>query len=273
MHNRQLAPAMAGSMRLTWLLAALVGATPCGAVTLSVDEPALQACLARTLPRQDMQQTLAFKVFDATGSVSESRAELYWQRSATDKLRVLVRLSAPPTRAGVALLAVEGDREEPDLFLYLPELRQTRRVAGRTFAGSMLGTDFSYEDYIQFQGLRNGSEIRRRDDTSLDGQAVYVLEATPRDSRSGYGRVISYIDQAACLPLRIEFRAGDGQLLKELLVDRASIETEGDRAVPHRAVMHDHRQNSRTELVVEQAAFDVGLRDDLFRPSTLGTVP
>lgn len=264
---------MRRTILLLTIIAAMAGEAPCGAVNLKVDDPVLQECLARALPHKDMKQSVSLRVFDATGAVSESQARVYWQRTAADRLRLLVRLHSPPMRAGIAMLAIEGDREEPEVFLYLPELRQTRRMAGRTFSGSMLGTDFSYEDYIQFQGIRNSSDIRRLDDSVLEGQPVYVLEAVPRDNQSAYSRVVSYIDQQQCLPLRVEFSGRDGQLAKELTVARASVQHLADRYIPHLVVMRDHRQNSRTEIVVEDVELDTGLHDNLFRASTLGTNP
>lgn len=87
--------------RVILLLTAVAMVAPCGAVTLKVDDPVLQDCPARALPQKDMKQSVSLKVFDATGSVSESQARVYWQYSAADKLRLLVRLHAPPMRAAL----------------------------------------------------------------------------------------------------------------------------------------------------------------------------
>jgi len=51
---------------------------------------------------------------------------------------------------------------------------------------------------------------RRLDDATLDGQAVYVLETVPEEVRSVYSRIVTYVDQALCLPLRSEFIGRDG---------------------------------------------------------------
>lgn len=253
------------------LAAGLLLAASAGAAELPLEDPALRACLERALPRSDMEQRLSLQVYDSTGSLTASRARLFWQRTAEDRARFLVRIVEPPMRAGIAILAVEGVRAEPDVFLYLPELRQTRRVAGRTFSGSMLGTDFSYEDYLQFQGIRKASTTRRLDDAVLDGQPAYVIETVPAEARSAYSRIVTYVDQALCLPLRSEFIGRDGSLAKELVIDRTQVHEVGDRHIPHHLVMHDHRQDSRTELLIEEVTLDSGLSENLFKPSTLAT--
>jgi outer membrane lipoprotein-sorting protein len=255
----------------TWLPFAIASSWPLSApaVESPLADPEITACLERALPANDMEQTLGLRVYDATGSVSESRARLYWQRGADDRARFLIRLIAPPMRTGIAILAVEGTRAEPDVFLYLPELRQTRRVAGRTFSGSMLGTDFSYEDYLQFQGIREASATRRLDDAVLDGHPAYVIETVPAAARSAYSRILTWLDRTSCMILRSEFFGRDGELAKELVVDRASVREVDGRPVPVQVVMHDRRQDTRTELMVEEIAFDAGLSENLFKPSTL----
>ena len=49
------------------------------------------------------------------------------------------------------VLLLEKKDRMPDQFMYLPELRKVRRVTKRSVAGSMFGTDFSYEDFERFQ--------------------------------------------------------------------------------------------------------------------------
>lgn len=235
-----------------------------------IDDPVLASCLERTLPARGLRQRVDLQVFDDTGSAAVSEASVYWQRTEGQRSRFLVRLDAPPLRAGIAVLAVERDRPEPDMYLYLPDLRQTRRVTGRTFSGSMLGTDFSYEDYAQVQGLLKNGELRRLPDERFGDRDVLVVELVPQSKRSAYARVVSSIDSERCVPLLTRFIGRDGTILKELSVDLDSIEAIGDRHVARRLVMRDLVQDTRTELEVTDIELDPPLSDSLFAPSSLG---
>lgn len=239
--------------------------------TDKIDDPVLAACLERTLPARGLRQRVDLQVFDDTGSAAVSEATLYWQRTEGQRSRFLVRLDAPPLRAGIAVLAIERDRPEPDMYLYLPDLRQTRRVTGRTFSGSMLGTDFSYEDYAQVQGLLKNGELRRLPDERFEDRDVLVVELLPQSKRSAYARVVSSIDRERCVPLFTRFIGRDGTTLKELSVDLASIEPIGDRHVARRLVMRDLVQDTRTELDVREIELDPPMGDSLFAPSSLGS--
>lgn len=240
---------------------------------VKLEDPELAACLERSLPRHALRQDIDLQVFDDTGSAASSQASVYWQRTDAVRSRFIVRLKAPPLRAGIAVLAIERDRPEPDLYLYLylPDLRQTRRVTGRTFSGSMLGTDFSYEDYAHVQGLLKNGQVRRLPDERLHDRETYVAEYMPATPRSAYSRVVTWIDREYCVPLFTRFVGRDGEPLKELSADPERIEALGDRWVVRRLVMRDLVQDTRTELEVRHIELDPSLNDAMFAPSSLGT--
>jgi len=258
------------SIRAACLAAALaIPAKAANGMLPKLADPALQACLDRMLPAHGLRQQLSIRVYDQTGSIEESHASMLWKRGPEGRSRLLVRLTAPPMRDGIALLAIEREDEDPDLFLYMPELKQTRRVSGQTFAGSMLGTDFSYEDFTEIHGLVTSSDIKRREDGVLDGRKVYIVEIVPQLEGTAYSRIVNYIDQAECLPLRTDFEARSGGLQKELVVDTASIRKLGDRSVPYRVVMEDKRHGTHTELKLDEVQVDPDIADSMFSPASL----
>lgn len=249
------------------------GAEPAlGAAVRGLDDPALERCLERSLPPPSLRQEVEMRVFDFTGSETRSTADFLWKRGEDGRARLLLRVTEPPLRAGIAVLALERGREEPDLYLYLPELRQTRRVTGRTFSGSLLGTDFSYEDYLQFQALMGTSTVRRLDDATRDGRAVLVLEILPDQQASTYSRVLLEIELERCVPVRGEFFGRDGRPAKLLEVDLERLFEAGERMLPQRLIMHDLRQESRTELLIRRIEPEAPIADGVFVPAALSHV-
>jgi outer membrane lipoprotein-sorting protein len=232
-------------------------------------DPELQACVERIRPQQSMTQIVGVKVFDRNGAVNYTRAKFSWKRFSDDEWRTLFRFTDPPRRAGTAVLIMEKQNEPPVIYVYLPELRQVRRITGQAMAGSMFGTDFSYEDFTHMQDIASNDNDRRIEDQTIDGRPAYAIETTPSDEDSDYSRIVTYVDKEDCIPVRSEFIAHSGELHKELTAPREDIRQVGDRRIPYRLVMTDHKEQSRTELVVEQIAFDPELRDSLFTTAEL----
>lgn len=229
-------------------------------------------CMAKNRPMESSIQTIAMNSHDRIGSVNETRARIYW-RTFDDKSRILLYLTAPPDMRGASLLMLEKDHGN-DMFMFLPELNRTRRVTSRMAASSMFGTDFAYEDFERLQGLMDDATSRRLDDTEIDGVAVYTIENIPRqdpDVPSSYEKVITFVEKERCVPLRVDFIERGGKLRKQLLVDRTQINQHGAKYIPQRLVMTDHRDQTRTELLVEEIELDAEIKSSLFTARALET--
>lgn len=262
--------------RLTHLVVAAVVATVAalaggGAATAEPgDRAEIEACLERRLPNRTSIQRIAFEVSDGEGEVSRSRAKIHWKRFDDDMISVLIRFSEPPRRAGMAMLARQQRAGKPETYLYLPELRQTRRVSARSAAGSMFGTDFSYEDFAFLQGVADDDNAVRLEDAEIEGRPVYVMES--RESLTeepSYERILYYIERERCAPLRAEFYEPGEKLRKVLEVEIDSIQAYGERFIPMRSTMRDLELKTRTAVEVISIEPDAEIRDRLFEPGRL----
>ena len=240
---------------------------------LPVDDPDLAACADKVMPRQSLSQVLEMTVAQGGADPATMGAALFWKRDAQGLSRVVLRLTSPRDKAGLAVLTMEQKTGDPTFMVYLPETRKARRVAGKTIDGSMFGTDFSYEDFAYFQHTADAGKVRRLDDQTVDGTAMVVLEAEPEGASPRYSKVVSWLDKGRCTLSRMEFYAKNGTLLKELSVPASEVvEVEG-RWVPQRIVLDDKKRGSRTELKVVSTKIDQPLNDALFNPITFGNGP
>ena len=256
------------------LLSASVPAISAAADLPTIDDPAIQACIDKMMPAKSMTQQLTLRSYDASGLIEESVATLYWSRAAEgSKSRAVIRLSAPASRKGLAVLMVESDSLEPTMYLYIPDLRRTRRVTGRQLATSMMSTDLSYEEFQHFQQAATNSATKRIADQTIGGSPTYVLETLPAGEHSAYSRILTFVDQARCVPVQTQFFGANGDLNKELLATPEEIKQIGDRYIPHHVVMHDRKKNTRTELIMENVAIDVDLSEAIFSANRLGMAP
>ncbi len=240
-----------------------------GEAARGAEAEAVEACLRRSLPDRASKQTVTLVVSDPEGELSRARARVYWKRFENGLAAVQLRFTEPPQRAGMAMLSREQPNGEPETFLYLPELRQTRRVSAKTAAGSMFGTDFSYEDFAYLQGVRRAGATRRLEDGQRDGRAVYRLETRPEGEDARYERIVHYIEIERCVPLATEFFEGGERLRKVYSVDLEAIEKIGTHWIPMHSVMRDLEAGTQTDVRIEAIDPDARLRDRLFEPAEL----
>ncbi len=234
-----------------------------------IEDPDVRACVEHTTPDDSLVQKVEVETLDDDGPVTESRGAISWKRFEDGRAKVVASIAWPPQRKGVAALLVEREGAKPDIFMYMPERRQVRRVGARMLGTSMLGTDLSYEDFTHFHQMEHTSSAKRLDDAMLDGYPVYVLETIPNENESAYSRILTYVDQEKCSPVKTEFFAPDGAIHKELVVDRQHMREISERWVAFRVVIADHQRERRTVLVTAEVEIDPEIRDSFFTPAEL----
>lgn len=249
----------------------LVAAGPATAALETLKE--VEDCVQANMPDESSVQTVVMNAHDRIGSVTQTRARIYWKKF--DELsKVLVRLSDPPEMRGAAILMLEteGDRDN-DILMFLPELNRVKRVTGHMMSGSMFGTDFSYEDFESLQGLSNDDfERSLAPPAELGGRPVYVIQAVARkdvEEPPTYERTLTYVDQEWCVPLKVEFFERGDEPRKRLETDPSQVKQAGSRHVAHRMEIRDLRDQTRTELVVEDIDFDQKVSRSMFTTQAL----
>ncbi|MEN8181729.1 MAG: outer membrane lipoprotein-sorting protein [Myxococcota bacterium] len=228
------------------------------------------ACMSRNEPERSTVQALALRSVDRSGSENTSRATLYWRRQG-DRSDLVLRFLEPADLKGAALLVRErASGEEAELYLYLPELGQTRRVSGQASRGGLFGTNFTFEDIERLYGIAHYGELERLPDSETAGRKVYVVEGQPApEDDSAYERVVFHVDAQTCVPLRIDlFEVGD-RLRKSMLIDPEKIHVRGPLHVPGSIVLNDLRAESSSSMTIEEITFDASIPGEAFTPERL----
>ena len=238
--------------------------------TARIEDPEVRECANKALPSKTAYQIQRVEVTGSKGYVRESLRKLYWRRSSDNDSRVLVRVLEPVDDKGVAVLINDdAGRNVVNYMTYSPKLRRVRRVTGESFFGSILGTDFTYEDFSFFYRVDEREEVVRVEDSEVNGFPAYVLETVKPGEEATYSLVRFFIDHEYCLPTRSEFVGLNGELRKELVIDRSSIKKVDDRWVPYRTTMFDLKLNTNSVFTVEEVQFDPDLHDAMFEVTSL----
>lgn len=228
---------------------------------------------------RDETARVEIRRIDAKGVALASTHRLYWKNLHGDKgllgKTVLVSLS-PLEKRGEGFLLWQAERaDESQAWLYLPELRQVRRVAIAGHDQHAHGDDASADLNLGFEQLgtrltgATGALIGKE---ALDGVAHLILE-----DRS--------VAAADLLPLRrfwisatdgtigkVEYRDADGRLARTQTILWARI---GEAWVWKHTEIHQADGSGKTIVDLHDIVLNTDLADRLFTVETLksGRVP
>lgn len=251
----------------------------CGAALLLLAAPAalaqasaedVERCLRQNLPKRSSVQSVRFDTRDRMGNSRRIEGKIFWRRGESEtQSKTMVRIEAPPELRGSSYLVIEKP-EVLDIFVYLPEFQKVRRITPHALAGSLFGTDFSYEDMMRLRHVFERQHAERLADERVGDRDVYVVQLVPPpESGSSYERVKAWVDQTSCVPLRMEFVAKGGSIAKELSADAATIAQRGSIWTASSFVLRDLHEQTETTLQLGAIETDVDLPDRLFSERAL----
>jgi hypothetical protein len=238
------------------------------ALSLAAEIPEVaRMCMDKNTPAISSMQTVELRARDRSGYEQVLLADAYWKRYPDQRSRILMYFHEPVDIRGARFLIIENTPEN-DMYMYMPGLFKVRKITSKRISSSILGTDFSYEDFERLHGVFTDLRAEQYPDEVLDGRPVYVINSYP-DGDSGYEKIKTYIDIETCVSLRTELFESGHQLRKTLTVDPADIKKEGGIYVPYALLMQDLRDKTETRMVVQEITIDVPLLDDMFDPEQL----
>ena len=115
---------------------------------------------------------------------------------------------------------MEKKNADDDKWIYLPALRNTRRVNSSEGDKSFTGTDATYDDMSTRELDDNTHKLLKKE--QKNGFNCYVVKSTPVNaSKAQYKYRIQWIDKATYVPVYAEmYDKKDSSLLKVLTVKK-----------------------------------------------------
>lgn len=254
------------------LIAVLVGLSAGGAALgqqgLNADtapgfDTEIRACAEKNSVHQTLTQRQHVRVVSEDGWTRESTRTVRAKQFAPDHIKVLFRVDAPASEAGLKVLVEKQGSDDPVVHVYSPETGRARRMMGSGAANSVLGTDLTFEDALYFQKFGDAGVTRRGPDRTVDGRAAFTLESFPGDG-SAYSRIAATLDKHLCLPIEVQFFGPNGSLVKRFRNDLKRMATIAGQHYPLYGEMHDLVRRSRSEFTIEQIDAGMPLSDRLF---------
>ncbi len=264
------------SILLTIGLAALAGGHP-------VAQPPGPALTADQVARRvrdrdtgrDSRSALRMKIFDRHGRARERALTLLMLRgrgaagvpsTAPDGDRLLIRFTHPSDIRGTGFLVWEHADTDDERFLFLPSLGRVRRIAGSETQESFVGSDFTYEDIggREFDDYTYAILDANASSPSPAGAArpAWRLESRRKAGTVAFPRVVSLVLKDTFVVVQADIFNRRDEKQKVYTVRRLEPIT-GIWTVMD-AEMTNAFEQSRTELTIEAAAYNVGLREGDF---------
>ena len=170
---------------------------------------------------------------------------------------------SPPREQGTKMLKLENE-----LWIYSPSTDRTIKIAGHMLRRSVMGSDLSYEDYMEDPKLSNIYEANLLGEETSGNRACYLLELIAKKDDVAYQKRKMWVDKERYLPLREERYAKSGTLLKTFVINEV-FQLE-NRWYPKRMTFKDVLQKGEgTEFIIDSIEFNVKIPGYIFSKASL----
>lgn len=172
----------------------------------------------------------------------------------------LVRILGPADLAGTSFLQIQKSDGDDDRWLYLPDLKKSRRIAGNARKSAFMGTDFSYAD-MDRRDLRD-SDAKLAGEEKLGKYDCWHVVATPTADDAQYGKIEIWVRKDNSVPLKWMMYSRSGVHLKTLVAEE--IKRIDGRWFITRSLMQNHQDSRSTQLILDEVKPTDDLPDDEF---------
>lgn len=214
----------------------------------------------------DQQASLEMTLRNRFGQESKRKNRNKTLEIKGDGDKTLIVFDTPRDIKGTAFLSFTHALKPDEQWIYLPALKRVKRISSSNKSGPFLGSEFAYEDISSQEVAKYKYKYLR--DEKINGRDCFVIEAYPQYKKSGYTRLINWVDKDMYQPLKTEFYDRKNSLLKTLMYTgykrylnkywRAS-----------RMDMENHVTGKSTRLDFKEYKFKTGLKDRDFNRNAL----
>ncbi len=169
----------------------------------------------------------------------------------------------PAREKGTKMLKL-GD----ELWIYSPSTDRTIKIAGHMLRQSLMGSDVSYEDYMEDPKLSNMYDSKLIGEEKIGDRDCYILELVAIKKNVAYYSRKMWVDKERYLSLKEHRFAKSGKLLKTLVINE--VFKIGKRWYPKKMTFKDAlKKGSGTEFIIDSIEFNVKIPEHIFSKASL----
>jgi outer membrane lipoprotein-sorting protein len=157
---------------------------------------------------------ITLTLIETNGEERERRIQTLTRLNNGNTESITIFLS-PASVKQTRFLTLEKDGQD-EQWIYLPALKQSKRISSGEQTGSFMGSDFSYADMSATTFSQDEATHTYLKTEIINGRDTFVIESVPYVS-SSYGKSIVWVDSETYLPMKVElYDKNKTTLLKQL---------------------------------------------------------
>lgn len=187
-------------------------------------------------------------VTETSGKTRSLAFEGKSRRTAAPLGKSVLSFSAPADIAGYRFLQIQNSASDDERYLYTPDLKHSRRIAGSNRSDSFMGTDFSYAD-MDGRDLRGANSVIKGEE-KIGKFDCYHLESTPTNADAIYGKYELWVRKDNFVPLKEIMFDKSGKAAKTFM--SREIQKHGGKWFITASKMTDNNTHRVTELSLDK---------------------
>jgi outer membrane lipoprotein-sorting protein len=170
---------------------------------------------------------------------------------------------SPPREKGTKMLKLGTD-----LWIFDPGTDRSVQISGNMLKQSVMGSDLSYEDFMEESKLEQDYNAVVSGDITHDKRDCWVLTLTAKKDQVAYHSRKIYVDKQRNVALYEEWYAKSGKLLKT--IKASNVENISGRWYPRYIHFKDNLKVGKgTEYHIDKIEFDLVIPDYTFSKAML----
>ena len=179
-------------------------------------------------------------------------------------IKRMVKFLDPADVRGTAMLIIDNENAQDDMWIYLPALKKTRRIVSTEKGKSFMSSEFSNADMSS--GSNADFTIRHLPESGKND--IWVIESVPvsddKADEYGFSKKVTFLDKKNLVTKKIDFYNFDNELFKTIdIVGTQPMEgKEGYIMTDMLAINHLSGRSSRVKF--DQVNTSVSIPDNTF---------
>jgi len=179
----------------------------------------------------------------------------------------LIRFLSPADVKGTGLLTYDYEKEDDDMWLFMPALRKTRRIVSSEKAKNFMGSEFSYADMTP--PTLDDFTYTILGESEAEEVVCWEIEIIPVNDdvadENGFSKRVIHIAKDNFVIRKAVYFDLDGELHKELNVKEIKeIDTKNHKYRFMHMLMSNKQNDRKSIMKVNEIQFNPNVKDDYF---------
>lgn len=216
---------------------------------------------------ESLEMTSALKIIDNKGN-TRIRQIKNVTRKFGNTIKTKIRFLSPSDVAGTTLLIYDHENKDEDMWIYMPSLRNTRRIISSEKGKSFMGSEFTNADMTKPN--LDDYDFRLIGTEKVNNRECFKMESTFKNRSAareyGYQKRTAFIDTENFLTYRTDFYGSDGKLIKSMFMSDYRKQSSG-KYFAYKMSVQNYRNKRKSEITISnftpstregERYFDVG---------------